>query len=138
MPYATTSDLTIRFGDDELLALAPDEAGTAIEQATVDAALTDADAKINSYLATRYSVPVTGSELLKLVACDLVRYNLYDSDAPETVETRYKQQISWLKDIAAGRATLGVKNTEAAITGAVVVTRTRSNRSFTRESLSGF
>lgn len=71
--------------------------------------IADASDMINSYLAGKYPLPITVSvPLLTRSACDIARYYLYDDRAPDTVAEKYKQQERWLKEIASGRATLGL------------------------------
>jgi phage gp36-like protein len=139
MAYATTADLTARFGEEEMLALAPNETIDAIEESKVDVAINDAGATIDSYLAVRYTVPVIDAPQLKAVACDIARYNLYDNEAPEQVEKRHKERLAWLKDISIGKATLGVQEaTTTAKAVNVIVTRRKRDRLFTRRTMRSF
>jgi len=136
--YAAAADLVDRFTIEEVSALAPSEMPNEYNLVVINSAMEDADAEINSYLAVRYAVPVEGSKQLKAVACDIARYRMYDNDAPEQVETRYQQRVTWLKDVAAGRATLGIAESITSQTLAVTTTKNRESRTFTRDSLANF
>ncbi|HET7300109.1 MAG TPA: DUF1320 domain-containing protein [Oleiagrimonas sp.] len=107
MPYATQTDLETAFTANEIAQLM---AGGR----DVDVALTAASEEADSYLATRYAVPITANPLpehLVEVVCDIARYRLYAGDAYDEVQTRYEQAVKWLKDVSAGRALLpGVPN----------------------------
>lgn len=102
MPYATQADLESAFTSAEITQLV---AGGR----DVDTALTAASQEADSYLATRYAVPIAANPLpehLVEVVCDIARYRLYAGAADEEVQTRYTQAIAWLKDVSAGRALL--------------------------------
>lgn len=135
MTYATATQLMTRFDATEiaqradrgvprlvsgalLAAAAAGEslaAWTAEEQAAaakalvvVQRALQDGDDTINSYVSTRYTLPLAPvPPVLERVACDLARYYLYDDQVTEAVKQRYDACIKLLGDVAAGRVTLG-------------------------------
>ena len=111
MPYATQANLVDRFGETELVQLtdrATPPAGT-IDATVVTRALTDADNKINSYLAARYTLPFASvPEILLQLACDIARYYLYEDRVTEIVQKRYDNAIAQLRDISAGKASLGL------------------------------
>lgn len=102
MPYAAQTDLENAFTAAEISQLA---AGGRDVDGALDAASQEAD----SYLATRYAVPVTATPLpehLVQAVCDIARYRLYAGAADQEVQNRYDQAVSWLKDVSAGRALL--------------------------------
>lgn len=133
--YATISDLIERFGSDEILTLAPNEQNNDINANRLNVVIADTEAEINSYLAVRYRVPIAGAEQLKAVTCDIARYRLYDNQASDEVTNRYNQRISWLKDVSAGRATLGIAESDAGGTLHCATTTRAADRLFTRESM---
>jgi len=107
MPYATTQDLIDRFGEEELIALADRNNDGAYDLAVVERALADADALIDSYIGTRYDLPLTTTpEVLKGKAADLARYTLYKDAPTETVTENQKTAVRWLELVAAGKASL--------------------------------
>lgn len=121
MNYATQNDLIERFGEEELLGVAESEVHGTLDQSRVDAALSDASRHIDSYLRLRRSVPVDPVPGVLVGACaDIARFKLHDDHAPDEVAERYKATIQWLKDIAAGKASLGEEDTSITGSGRVV------------------
>lgn len=113
MTYAAQADMQLAFGDDELIQLtdrANPPAG-AIDATVLARALAAADALANNYLAMRYSVPLANTPAVLVEACcDIARYELTRGPglrATDEIKNRYDQRVSWLRDVAAGRATLG-------------------------------
>lgn len=108
MSYATKQNLIDRYGSDELLQLTDRTNIGSIDDIVITRALVDADAEINGYLATRYTLPLlpvpTGLEKL---ACDIARYRLYEDRVTETVAQRYKDAIRFLQEVSSGKASLG-------------------------------
>ncbi|WP_368565495.1 gp436 family protein [Pseudoxanthomonas sp. UTMC 1351] len=108
MTYATQDDLVSRFGETEIIQLS-DRANTgAIDAAVIADKLTDADAEIDSYLAGRYTLPLSPVPLtLQRLACDIARYHLYDDRPIEYVVKRYEAAIRFLEMVAKGTVQLG-------------------------------
>lgn len=102
MSYVAQTDLESAFTAQEIAQLT---AGGRDVSDACDAASQEAD----SYLATRYAVPVTATPLpehLVQSVCDIARYRLYAGAADPEVQNRYAQAVAWLKDVSAGRALL--------------------------------
>lgn len=100
--YALEQDLIDRFTEHEVNHLQGmhDDPKTSVQKA-----LSDATAYINSYLSAReYKLPVPRSEYLTLVCCNVARYYLYKGDAEGEVRKRYEEAEQWLKDVANGKA----------------------------------
>lgn len=109
MSYATKQNLIDRFGQTELAQLTDRVNGTTIDDTVVNRALEDADAMINGYLQARYSLPLSSvPPMLVTVACNIARYQLFEDRVTEIVRQRYEDAIAWLKDVAAGRVSLGL------------------------------
>lgn len=110
MTYITRNDLVERFGEHEIGGLEDNIANSdkpdviaKVSQSAIDDACSEAD----SYIAARYPLPIPSTpEPLKNKVCDIARYRLYKDQATEEVEKRYKEAISWLKDIASRKAVL--------------------------------
>ena len=98
------------FGKDELSQLVPNEDSEENEYSSelVQKALDNAEAELNAYLANRYALPLNPipSILLRLT-CDIARYQLFGASLTEEVEKRYKNAISFLKNVSNGTASLG-------------------------------
>lgn len=104
MPYATTTDLT-RFG-------LPSAALTGISSTTQEEAISAASNFADSYLRSRYDVPLTayGDDLSQCV-CALAAETLLTSRGldpsranGDVIITRADNARSWLRDVSAGRA----------------------------------
>jgi phage gp36-like protein len=140
MTYAVKQNLIDRFGETELAQLTDRTSGTTVNDTVITRALDDADSLINGYLQTRYSLPLTSvPPVLVAAACDIARYYLFEDRVPEIVEKRYATRISWLKDVAAGRASLGLDAAgEETVTETGGVDYTANDRIFTKDALEGF
>lgn len=101
--YATRDDLVNRFSE---LAVSELESLHYDGLLATTNALNDATEKMNSYLSIRYQTPLTKTEHLKLVCCNIARYLLYMNDATDEVEKRYSEDIKWLQHVAAGKANI--------------------------------
>lgn len=108
-PYATLAQMQQRFSEAELIDLS-DRGGTGvINSAVIEAALNDAKATIDGYLAARYPLPLaTVPEVLNRLSCDLARYYLYDNRATEQVTKRFDDALKLLDKISNGAVTLGL------------------------------
>jgi phage gp36-like protein len=114
MSYAIRQDMIDRFGEKEITGLTDTTipASGTVNDDVLTRALTDADALINGYLASRYTLPLTElPEVLTRVACDLARYFLARRPTDEMTK-RYDQSIAWLRDVSTGKVTLGVTATQ--------------------------
>ena len=120
MTYATQADLTDRFGAVELAQLTDRTNGVVIDATVLGRALADADAEIDSYLATRYSLPLASTPVVLVrMAADIARYRLYDDRVTDAVRQRYGDAVSLLKRMASGEVQLaGSTVLAAATTGA--------------------
>lgn len=138
MTYAVQSDLVTAFGSDELVQLtdrADPPTGT-IDATIVARALEAADGEIDSYLAGRYSLPLASvPAILRDCAADIARYRLHDRGVPDRVKDAYKDRISWLRDVAAGRANLGLAQESLTPSSAGIPEITSGGRVFGREAL---
>lgn len=138
MTYATQADMTLAFGEAELIQLT-DRTGTpdAIDVSVLARALAAADALADNYLAVRYTVPLASTPAVLVEACcDIARYELTRGPglrATEEIEKRYTQRVAWLRDVAAGRATLGAATETAAPASAGLAEMTTGGRVFARE-----
>ncbi len=102
MTYCTRQDLIDRFGEGAIGELEFGNPNAVAE------AIDDAGALIDGYVGGRYPLPLAEvPAILKRAARDIVRYSLA-LDPEETVTRRRDEAISYLKDLAQGKATLGV------------------------------
>lgn len=115
MAYCTQADLIERFGENELLAIARDETGTAIDAAVVERACEDASGEIDGYVsAAGYPVPLVPVPRIVIAnACDIARYRLYDEHAGEQVQKRYDDAVKFLRSVSRGEVRLGISTGNA-------------------------
>jgi len=140
MTYATQADLIDRFGATELAQRTDRTNGTVIDTVVLGRSLSDADAEIDGYLATRYTLPLPSTPpVINRLACDIARYRLYDDGVPETVRLRYQDAVALLKRMAAGDVQLAGVTAVVTTGGAgnAVVTRTQCKQ-FDATSLAGY
>lgn len=121
-PYGSVATLLEHFGRDELLQLAPAQDGEGAEEELDEAlllrALRRASREADSYLATRYKVPLTPAkgedgaplwpEPLTGFVADMAHYHLCGGNArdDEGIMRRYQEALDWLKAVAKGLADL--------------------------------
>lgn len=148
MSYILPSDLLTRFGAEELAQVADrgtprlvtaelisaaaagaDMSGWSVADieavgkalANIEQSIEDAQSAIDGYLSGRYGTPMeTPPPVVKRLASDVARYYLYEDHATETVQKRYDTAISFLRDVAAGKATLGPEAQAGKPTGGTV------------------
>jgi phage gp36-like protein len=143
MTYAVESDLIARFGERELILLSNDGAATTIDDAVVATASADVDDAINGYLGSRYALPLTAiPAALTAIACDLIRYKLAtrtsNSRPTDTVKDNYAEAMKKLRDVGAGKFSLGLTQAGGAVTSSETTRSAPPDRSFTKESLREF
>lgn len=138
MTYATQIDLVDRFGAEELAQRTNRTDGLTIDTVVLERALADADAEIDSYLAARYTLPLSSTPVvLNRLACDIARYRLYDDGTPATVRQRYEDAVSLLKRMANGDVQLAGM-AAVAVAGVETVYHSFAPRQMSDENLRGF
>lgn len=112
MPYASADDLYVRYGRDAARRLTDNAdlpTGEPIA-AKVSEALDAASREIDSYLAARYSLPFADDNtpaVLRDKCLDLA-WSFLHRDYPTDASTILSQDVRrWLRDVAAGKVTLG-------------------------------
>ena len=150
MSYSTRDEVREMIKDDALNALIGDNFIENIDEREafmaplIDAAIGDADAEIDGYLAKRYAVPLAPApKVINKFSKDIAVYNLFsrigidESTDQKTYLNRYNQAIKFLTLVAEGKVSLGAESdnpTTAAATGFSV----KSNpRLFRRGSMTG-
>lgn len=140
MSYCTQSDIEDEISQATLIELTDDEGLGIVNAARVTKAITAADAEVNSYLAQRYSVPMTsGLELLRDLCMNLALERLYGR-RPKTLPEDRKDRITavrkLLSDISKGISTLGKTPPPPVDSGGS--TFSADERNFTRTKMEGF
>ena len=136
MPYATTEQVTERYGADLVLRLTDRDGDGAADAEVLERALADAAAEIDTYLAAKYQLPLSETPaVLTRLAVDIAVYRLASEADLLTEERRqrYDDAISLLRRIAKGEASLGLESPGAP---SRAWTQSRPRR-FSRETMSG-
>lgn len=112
MTYATVAQVIEQLGSHEVLALTDRSNVGEIDQDVLRQALARASSEIDSYIATRYPVPVAAPLPLVLVTrcIDVAHYYLCRGSVvlSEPVRDAYDDAVKWLTHVAAGKASLGL------------------------------
>lgn len=125
MAYATPADLLAAFGAEELRLLADRDNDGEADAEVIAAALTNASAIIDGYIARAVTLPLPAAPpVLVPYCCDIARYTLSGDREVEAVKARYDAAIRYLRDIAEGRAVLAQTATDAS---GATVTASASN-----------
>jgi len=116
MAYATQFDLVpLRMTVKDLTELTDDDNTGEINASIVAAALEEASGRVESYCRMRYLTPLQQSDDVKALTLDIAVYLLFsrrrETTVGETVQQRFDQAISFLKDIAAAKASLDQPST---------------------------
>lgn len=106
--YATSQDIVERYGQSALDAIDRDGDSNP-DLAAVDKALADASAEIDTYLASRYPLPLPSvPAVLEKVCVDMALYKVVREGTAlaEDYRLRHEDARQLLRDIAAGKAAL--------------------------------
>lgn len=141
MSYATLQDLNDQFDEREVIALT-DRDGDGVPDASVVAkALLRASNDIDSYIAARFSLPLSVvPDKLTDLCCDIARYKLCGSGVTETeeVRNRYKDALKALELIRDGKLDIGLTVAGAAPAPHSSVQVSAPSRVLNSAALSGY
>ncbi len=140
MIYASVDDIDKRYGEDFLYTIADRNQDDTLDTAAIERSLSDASDLMNSYLATRYTLPIMETLPILSRACvDIAVYWLSEDAGVATEErrTRYDDAISWLERVTAGKTDLPIQQPDepTKTPGGLV---SYSPRLFTRQNLRGW
>lgn len=115
--------------------------GDAVVESVITETIADAEAEVDGYLGTYYSLPLANvPRLVQQLAGRVTRYRLYSrrpGAVEEWLEKDYDAAIKMLDRIAKGTVTLGSQPEPAANEGRRVRTEGRT-RVFGRDNLDGY
>ncbi len=141
MAYCSQEDLLKLIPELELAQLTA-ESGDTPDTEVVGDCIDQADAEIDSYLAVRYSLPLTTTPArVKALSIDMGIYHIYSrrDRIPESRRQKYEDAVAFLKAVAAGRAEIiGADGAEISGDAADVVEITSQTRVFDRDKLRGW
>lgn len=139
MAYAEPQDMIDRYGEASLVRIADRDGDREIDTGLLESKIETASSAIDSYLGTRYAVPIASPPpLLVNICCDIAHYQLFDTNVLELVKERYQDALKLLRDIANGKATLGITENTLVSSGDAVVLKTDDDRIFTMDKMSGY
>lgn len=140
MPYCTEADLLNQLTQAELVQLTDDAGTGSVDSAKVDAALAAASATIDAYAGARYTLPLQTSEKVKQLCVDLAIYELEKRRrrVREATLAARDAALSFLRDLARGRAVLDQPTGAQPQASEADVKKTEQERAFSDEKLEGF
>lgn len=116
MTYATVQDCIDRRGEDKIGLLADDPHADTFAYGALEAALKDASDEIDAYIGARHQLPLEPApRILSRLCVEIAIYRRAASAdlATEEQRQRYEDAVRLLKDIQAGKASLGVADPDA-------------------------
>ncbi|WP_308569911.1 phage protein Gp36 family protein [uncultured Haemophilus sp.] len=138
MSYATLDDLRKRYGEADLLDLAQQSDGS-WDTVKIYEALDDAAQTIDSYLAGRYTLPLTSvPAVLSRHCCYLARYFLEKNRATEQARQDYEDSLRFLEKVASGAISLGLSDSGETVESDNTVVMESGGSVWARERAKGF
>lgn len=141
MAYTTQAELEERFSTRMLISLTDrsDPPSGVIDASVVQQAITNAEAVIDGYLASRYALPMADvPPQIAKIALHLTIYDLHVYQADPKIEADYKDALRMLKDIQDGVLRLPIAGVTPRQTGESGVRTTDRDRPMTEDNLKGF
>lgn len=141
MTYVTQAALIARFGATEIAQISDLSGQGVTDAARITQIVNDVQARVDSYLAGRYILPLTTVPgAIEQIAADMARYLLQDMRPTEEVRTRYQDGIRWLERVSEGKIQLGLDPASHQVgdAGGAQVGTTGGGRVFSSDSLSDY
>ena len=141
MTYCTQTDLEEQISQNELIELSDDAGAGVVDDSVVTRAIADADGEIDSYCASRYTVPfLPVPVMVRKLSVDIAIYNLHTRRAvlkvPEVRQKRYENAVRFLRDVSRGLISLGADAPAQANTSDTA-SIAGNDRIFTRDKMQG-
>ena len=140
MAYATISDMEGRLAVAVLEQLTGATQGQVAYDAQINAAIEEGSATIDAYAGTRFDLPLQTSAKVKHLTLDLVVWSLEKERGTirESDQKAYDEALRFIRDVAAGRATLDQPSGASAQTASSESQATTPARVFSDNHLEGF
>jgi phage gp36-like protein len=110
MAYATRQNFIDAFGERETLMLTnlDNPNSVTIDPIPLNKALDDATAEIDTYIGSRYILPLNSTpSVVNRYCLDIARYMLDRIRSREDVRLRYEDALKWLGMLASGKVSIG-------------------------------
>ena len=134
MTYSTEADILLQIDKETLINLTDDADSGSINDDVVNQAISDADALIDSYIGSNYTVPLTTvPQIIKTISVDIAIYNLYSrrmDTMPDVRKDRFKNALKYLQDIANSKISLPGGSTSPS-NAVIRVNTNKMDRAFT-------
>ena len=134
MAYSTEADILLQIDKETLINLTDDVDSGSINDDVVNQAISDADALIDSYIGSNYTVPLTMvPQIIKTISVDIAIYNLYSrrmDTMPDVRKDRFKNALKYLQDIANSKISLPGGSTSPS-NAVIRVNTNKMDRAFT-------
>ncbi|EAB8209696.1 DUF1320 family protein [Salmonella enterica] len=113
MMYAGAQDMRDRYNNLDELLIQP---GTDdLNEKKLTQALNDAGALADSYLSAKYTLPLAVvPQVLVQHCCAIAFYYLCDQQASEQARDRYREALTWLREVKNGGIPIGVDESGSA------------------------
>jgi len=141
MSYVSETELKDYITEAELIQLTDDAGAGTVDTVKITAALAAADSDIDAYAGVRYTLPLATSEKVKQLARDLAIWYLEKRRRRirEDTQKAYDLAFEFLRDLAAGKATLDQPTGAAPQTAAQdVLSSDNDELKFSDDNLDGF
>jgi phage gp36-like protein len=142
MAYAVQADLVPRrITNAEAIELTNDNVGgSAIVAQVINDVLAEAGATVDSYCRARYTVPLQASDQVKGLCLSIATYLLFlrRRRVSDDIQKLYDNAIAFLKDVAAGRASLDQPTGATAQSSSGEALATEQEERFSDDNLDGF
>lgn len=98
-----------RFELTELIQLSDSAHIGMIDDAVVNAAISDASNLIDGYISGRYALPLQSVPSVLISICaNIARYNMYDNAVTDVVQRNYDAAIRFLEQVGTGKIKMGL------------------------------
>ena len=150
--YVSAQGIVDRYGESSVVLSSDRNRDQDLDSTALARAIVDAEGEIDSYLATVYTLPLTGvtdiaepeantsvPNVLRRIAADVAVYRVaadYGGALTDEKRRRYEDAIAWLKLVAAGTVLLGGTVTPT-LTAGFGVSVESNERIFTRTTSRG-
>ena len=141
MAYSELPDLLIQISEKDLVGLTDDANTGTINKDTVIATIVKADAIIDSFMAAKYSVPLSPVPTITTHHSVIITLQLLyarRSGSPEHIQTLYDNNMMFLKAISEGTITLGDDDPDGDRTDDEIPEFVLTDRLLTRAKMNGF
>jgi phage gp36-like protein len=143
MPYCTLTDIKKELPEAKIIDLTDDANAGVVYTDYVTEAIKKADAKIDTFVGNRFSVPLSPvPNVVNALSVALSIYFLYKrrGNIPDSIQKQYEADEKLLIMIAKGTVGLGttVEPTESANSDAAEGATDEDDRTFTKDTLSNF